>query len=67
MERDQVAVDDLAGERVGGLEGEDQGADQPDGENERGDRAHGATLARIAARAALESDAASDLQIGEAV
>jgi len=29
--------------------------------------AHRATLARIVARAALESDAASDLQIGEAV
>lgn len=58
---------DLARESVGGLEGEDQGADQPEGEDERGDQAHGATLARIAARAALESDAASDLQIGEAV
>jgi hypothetical protein len=52
---------------VRGLEGEWQAGDQPDGQDEAGDGAHEATFARIAARAALESDAASDLQIGEAV
>jgi hypothetical protein len=67
VERDEVIVHDLPGERVRRLEGEHQTADQPEGQEEAAEEAHGATFARIAVRAALESDAASDLQIGEAV
>ena len=40
VERDEVVVHDLAGERVRRLEGEHEPADQPEGENERGERAY---------------------------
>ena len=67
MERDEVVIHDLAGEGMRRLKGEDQAGDQPEGEQEAREHAHRPTFARIATRAALESDAASDLQIGEAV
>ena len=61
MEWDKVVIHDLAGEGMRGLEGEDQAADQPEGEQDEEDagEVQGSGSCRVFGR----SNGLADLQI----